>query len=85
MAESSQLPRRMPGMSGRIHGLSPENEDALRILHHDWRTRYLVTIGRVSGVLRWQASRIGTSATVSIEADTPEDLDRQIGEDDLTW
>jgi hypothetical protein len=81
MAEGS-LPVRIPGMTGRIHGMSQANEDALAILQRDWGTRYLVSITRPpGGDLTWQAARIGTTATFSLTADTPEDLNAQMAKD----
>lgn len=62
-----------------------ENEDALRILARNWGTRYLVTVARFKGVQHWEAARIGSKATFSIEADTPEDLNEQLGEDNSKW
>jgi|HubBroStandDraft_6_1064221.scaffolds.fasta_scaffold481852_1 hypothetical protein len=79
MAERSELPKRIPGMSR-------ENASALFDLKARWGDRYLVAIGRDgSGVQHWQAARIGSSATFDITADTPEQLNNKLGENYRQW
>ena len=85
MTERSELPVQAPGLSGRINGLSVENEDALRILQHNWHQRYLVYIGRVAGDLKWQAARVGDAAKPSLQADRPEELNEKLAEDNSQW